>query len=70
MVCPELVKLGVDPLHIRKGGQIETQEAAEERLLKANGLGSMRHKHPFPHWRAATRWRMPTDSRPRDSLFG
>ncbi len=51
MVCPELVKLGVDPLHIRKGGQIETQEAAENRLLKANGLGSVATNTLFPQAR-------------------
>jgi uncharacterized protein (DUF488 family) len=52
MVCPELVKLGVDPLHIRKGGQIETQEAAEDRLLKANGLGSVATNTLFPQARS------------------
>ena len=52
MVCPELVKLGVDPLHIRKGGQIETQEAAEDRLLEANGLGSITANTLFPQARA------------------
>jgi uncharacterized protein (DUF488 family) len=38
MICPELVKLGIRPLHIRKGSRIETQEAAEDRLLEANGF--------------------------------
>ena len=52
MVCPELVKLGVGPLHIRKGGQIETQEAAEDRLLKANGLGSVATNTLFPQARS------------------
>jgi hypothetical protein len=52
MVCPELVKLGVDPLHIRKGGQIETQEAAEDRLLEANGLGSVATNTLFPQARS------------------
>jgi len=52
MVCPELVKLGVDPQHIRKGGQIETQEAAEDRLLEANGLGSITANTLFPQARA------------------
>ena len=52
MVCPELVKLGVDPVHIRKGGQIETQEAAEDRLLEANGLGSIASNTLFPQARS------------------
>ena len=39
MICPELVRMGIRPLHIRKGSQtesqskIETQEDAENRLL-------------------------------------
>ena len=52
MVCAELVKLGVDPVHIRKGGQIETQEAAEDRLLEANGLGSVAANTLFPQARS------------------
>ncbi len=51
MVCPELVRLGVEPVHIRKGGQIETQAAAEDRLLKANGLGSVATNTLFPQAR-------------------
>jgi len=51
MVCPELVKLGVDPLHIRKGGQIETQVAAENRLLAANGFASVATDTLFPQAR-------------------
>src|SRR5258707_267310 len=27
MICPELVSLGLDPQHVRKGGVIETQQA-------------------------------------------
>lgn len=38
MVCPELTKLGIVPAHIRKGARIETQEAAENRLLAATGF--------------------------------
>ncbi len=38
MICPEIVKLGIRPLHIRKGSRLETQEAAEDRLLEANGF--------------------------------
>jgi len=52
MVCPELVKLGLDPRHLRKGGQIETQEAAENRLLVANGFASVAADTLFPQARA------------------
>jgi len=52
MVCPELVKLGVHPLHIRKGGQIESQEAAENRLLGANGFAAVATETLFPQARS------------------
>ena len=34
MICPELTPLGIDPNHIRKGGVIESQRDAEDRLLR------------------------------------
>ena len=40
MICPELVALGIEPLHIRKGGVIETQQEAEDRLLQQQHLGA------------------------------
>ena len=40
MICPELVALGLKPLHIRKGGAIETQQEAEDRLLQQQHLGA------------------------------
>jgi hypothetical protein len=52
MICPELVKLGIRPLHLRKGGQIETQEAAENRLLAANGFASIAANTLFPEARS------------------
>jgi uncharacterized protein (DUF488 family) len=48
MVCPELIKLGVFPLHIRKGSQIETQEAAENRLLASTGFEAVAANTLFP----------------------
>jgi len=48
MVCPELIKLGIVPLHIRKGSQIETQEAAENRLLADTGFESVAANTLFP----------------------
>jgi uncharacterized protein (DUF488 family) len=41
MICPELVAAGLDPLHIRKGPILETQKAAEDRLLQAHHLGAV-----------------------------
>jgi uncharacterized protein (DUF488 family) len=51
MICPELVALDVEPAHIRKGGAIETQREAEDRLLESNDLGS----HAGPSLFAADR---------------
>ena len=48
MICPELVASGIQPLHIRKGSQIETQEAAETRLLESNGFGDVAANTLFP----------------------
>ena len=52
MICPELTASGVKPLHIRKGSQIETQEAAETRLLEANGFRDVAANSLFPDARA------------------
>jgi len=41
MICPELVAHGFEPLHIRKGGVIETQQEAEDRLLQLQQLGAV-----------------------------
>lgn len=48
MVCPELVRAGIQPLHIRKGSRIETQEAAENRLLEDAGFGAVAANTLFP----------------------
>jgi len=52
MVCPELVASGIQPLHIRRGSQIETQEAAETRLLESNGFADLAANTLFPDARA------------------
>ena len=52
MVCPELTQLGVSPLHIRKGSRIETQEAAEDRLLADTGFEAVAANTLFPGARA------------------
>ena len=52
MVCPELVRIGIQPRHIRKGSQIETQEAAETRLLANTGFGALAANTLFSQARA------------------
>ena len=52
MICPELVKLGVRPLHIRKDSAVEPQESAENRLLEIRGLGDVTGSTLFPEARA------------------
>jgi uncharacterized protein (DUF488 family) len=53
MVCPELVARGVEPQHIRKGGVLETQREAEDRLLDAHHFGDVTSGALFPVGRAA-----------------
>ena len=52
MICPELVRMGIQPFHIRKGSKIEDQETAENRLLEANGFGDVATCTLFPQARA------------------
>lgn len=52
MICPELVASGIQPLHIRRGSQIETQQAAETRLLESNGFRDVAANTLFPDARA------------------
>ena len=52
MICPKLVASGIQPQHIRRGSQIETQEAAETRLLESNGFADVAANTLFPAARA------------------
>ncbi len=52
MICPELVAVGITPQHIRKGGVIETQSHAEDRLLVENGFGDVTSDSLFAAGRA------------------
>ena len=52
MICPEIVPLGIQPVHIRKGTKPETQEAAENRLLSSNGFDAVSHDSLFSAARA------------------
>jgi uncharacterized protein (DUF488 family) len=38
MVCPALLERGATPLHLRKGGTLESQQDAEDRLLALHDL--------------------------------
>ncbi len=51
MICPELVRMGIRPLHIRKGSRIESHEDAENRLLNAHGFGGVAAHSLFPQVR-------------------
>ncbi len=53
MVCPELVARGIEPQHIRKGGVLETQREAEDRLLAAHHFSDVTSGALFPVGRAA-----------------
>lgn len=53
MICPELVALGIEPRHIRRGGLIETQCEAEDRLLEAHHFGDVASQSLFSGSRAA-----------------
>lgn len=53
MVCPELVARGVEPQHIRKGGVVESQREAEDRLLNTHHFRDVTSASLFPAGRAA-----------------
>jgi hypothetical protein len=38
MICPALLESAISPLHIRKGGALESQQDAEDRLLALHDL--------------------------------
>jgi phage replication-related protein YjqB (UPF0714/DUF867 family) len=38
MICPALLDRGVTPAHIRRGGVLESQREAEDRLLVLHGF--------------------------------
>lgn len=52
MIAPELVTAGAPPVHLRKDGSLETQEAAENRLLEAHGFRGVAANTLFPEARA------------------
>jgi uncharacterized protein (DUF488 family) len=40
MICPALIERGITPVHIRRGGVLESQRDAEDRLLALNDLAA------------------------------
>jgi len=53
LVTPELSLRGVAPLHIRKGGKVDLQAEAEDRLLAANEMAAFAGASLFSSDRAA-----------------
>jgi uncharacterized protein (DUF488 family) len=41
MICPALLEQGINPVHIRRGGAIESQSEAEDRLLVLHGFNDV-----------------------------
>lgn len=54
MICPELVALGIEPRHIRKDAALESQAAAEDRLLAAVHFSDVRSDALFAADRQAS----------------
>jgi len=52
MICPALLERGLEPLHIRKGGVLESQRAAEDRLLDLRGFADVTSTSLFSFGRA------------------
>lgn len=51
MISPELVAAGAPPAHLRKDGSVESQQAAEDRLLAAHGFSGIAANTLFPEAR-------------------
>jgi uncharacterized protein (DUF488 family) len=51
MICPALLERGVTLLHIRRGGVLESQLEAEDRLLARNDLSAFTSDSLFAHER-------------------
>ena len=53
MICPALVQRGIEPIHLRRTGVIETQRDAEDRLLQLHGFADVTSNSLFAQGRAA-----------------
>lgn len=52
MICPALVERGIVPVHIRRGGKLESQVEAEDRLLKLQDLSGFASDSLFANERS------------------
>jgi uncharacterized protein (DUF488 family) len=53
MICPVLVQRGIEPIHLRRAGVIESQSDAEDRLLQLHGFADVTSNSLFAQGRAA-----------------
>jgi uncharacterized protein (DUF488 family) len=53
MICPVLVQRGIEPVHLRRAGVIESQRDAEDRLLQLHGFADVTSNSLFAQGRAA-----------------
>jgi len=53
MICPALVQRGIEPVHLRRAGVIESQRDAEDRLLQLHGFADVTSNSLFAQGRAA-----------------
>jgi uncharacterized protein (DUF488 family) len=53
MICPSLLERGISPLHIRRGGVLESQSEAEDRLLIIHGFDDVTSTSLFSSGRDA-----------------
>jgi uncharacterized protein DUF488 len=51
MISPALAAAGLVPIHLRGNGELESQRAAEDRLLRATGFGDVANNTLFPEAR-------------------
>jgi uncharacterized protein (DUF488 family) len=53
LICPALVQKGALPLHLRRGGAVETHRDAEDRLLQLHGFADVTSDSLFAQGREA-----------------
>lgn len=53
MICPELVRRGIQPVHLRRASDTESQRDAEDRLLQLHGFADVTSNSLFAQARAA-----------------
>lgn len=53
MICPALLEHGISPVHIRRGGALESQSEAEDRLLVLHGFDDVTSNSLFVAGREA-----------------